>query len=196
MVILFYITLLVAIFSPPASAGIFKDEDSLNASHETAQPLNEHIFPGKIIVTYGPNEASWLDYASAFPVGKPGDTSTRTVVSAAHTYITSAISYGNSKRHYCDYQGKRYDIEDTILLGGDKNLITARESIRWAENDIVLYRLKEPIACNPFNDIPRNFEQHVSLTTLTYGWTIVMPENGGIAGNLDGSCAFSFDGEF
>ncbi len=194
MILFFCLTLLGDFLFFPANAAIFKSEDDLNNSWERARPLQKQIYPGKIIVGDSSNQANWLDYASAFPIGKPGDKQTNVVVSAAHTYLTST-DY-SSHRYYCDSLGNRCEIDQVFLPNAEENLIKAKESIKYAENDIVIYRLKKPTACNPLNDIPKHTQEYADLATLTYGWAVYDIENKGVVQNLNGSHSYSFQNSF
>ena len=150
-------------------AGIFKDEESLSDSQRKAEILKEQILPGKIVLSTLDN-SSWPDFMSATPIGKPGDSQTKSILSSAHNLLSwQEDGYWqkrnkNYKVYFCDSWGREYKITDAISLSNDR---------MDAKNDVALYFLEDDIPCSPHNIIERELSSEPNLASLAYGWELV-----------------------
>ena len=186
-----YTFLLFLLLIHPSRSHIFYDEEGMNWSRDKAKQYNEGIRPGKIVVT-DLNGRKWLDYASAVPIGRPGESQTRTILSCSHTYIGSTDC--SSRLFYCEGDDTMHEIENVLCAQIDGRILDTR--IPDAHKDIALHYLKDPVSCNPLNDISREAEPRVTFSNVSFGWSLVISQNKGVLGNFEGRTAHYSENTF
>ncbi len=180
-----YCLVLLAIQS--AYAGIYQNHGDMNASWTRAKDYMEKVYPGKIVIA-NQSETEFLDFASAVPIGQPGEKQTTTILSCAHTFIQS-LDY-EVKLFYHDFEGNVYDVEKTSLPEGKMS------SIPDASQDIALYHLKKATSCNPLMEIEKTPLSFQPLMTLSSGWVISFDDPKGTLSNLKGEDTYFMEGTF
>lgn len=177
----FFLTsiLLILLLINPVMAHIFFDIDSMKSSQMHAKSYHSSLYAGKIVVT-DETGTDWLDYASAVPLGKPGEKQTKTILSCAHTYIES-LDY-SSRLFYCDWDDRMHEIKKVLCYDNDTRVT--------AQNDIGLHYIDTPIICNPFTEISQDLTPQVTLSTVSFGWSLIAGQDHCEFTNYKGSTAY------
>ena len=144
----------------PINAGIFDTVEQMNLAHQKAESLKETIAPG-VIVAKNKESNVWEDHVSATLIGKPGDKTTKNILSCAHFFHFNA----EHRFIFYDYNGINYEISDIIPLHEDiKNLKST--------NDIAIYRLKDFVPFDCKTEIARELEADIHISSVAFGWAI------------------------
>lgn len=159
--------------------------ESPGRDFEKADKLKEQIFPGKILVDSS-DGSTRIDYASAFVLGLPGQQQSRSVLSCAHIANQARSKDSACKFWYEDYLGKVLPVEMVFPLTTDL-VIDQR-------NDVAVFRLYQPVSCNPQVEITRETPKEVSIATISHGW--VPHSDTYTLENTDGKRPVYFEGKY
>jgi hypothetical protein len=155
--------IIVFLLPLPSTAGVFELLEEAEKSHQIAKAEMKDVLPGKVLAFR--ENGDYLDFASAVVLTPKGQkTTTHSILSCAHLFNESIASDPNCRFVFYDSQGVSHAIEKVVPRSEKKDLN--------AKRDLAIFQLKDPIACNPFNEIAESAPKE-SLSCIAYGWVFI-----------------------